>query len=1276
VNKSARGKEQVDASVVSASMRSPLGYRSLQWLWFFGYALVLWAVFGWHTYQARSAVISQENSRLLSQAKVIEANLTQQLNSINRILGHFVDDYSRHTHRGVRAFKSDHLSSFPDALPGIRVLFVLDAEGRVVASSRSEFLARDFSARADFVAARDLPAGRLMVSKPYRAQGPTTASSISRTMRRPDGTFLGVVMAVLDPGYIEVLLQSVNDLGGMWSAVAHPDGSFLAQVPQREAAAENGLAAMRLLFARSLEGGRKNGLITSDGRHESWPEMVAVLSFQPTQLVLDQPLVIAVARDREMVLADWQTETTREILLLLLLSLGAVIVLRWLQNRQTASEANFRLLVQGAPYGLALLNADGVVSYFNPAFSRMTGYSIADVPTVDRWFELAYPDPEYRARVISEWQAVDAQPKAQRSFLVSCANGEDRQIQFQVATLSDQRKLISFEDITERHRAEAALRETAERLQRIFDAVPSIAVQGYASDGTVRYWNPASQALYGYAPEEALGRNLVDLIIPPPMRSAVRTAVEEMIARGEGDPTAELVLMNRDRQPVPVLSSHVVVRLPGTEPQLYCLDVDLRQLKAAQLSLSQRESLLRQIMDTASVGIFLVDREGRITFANQRMAEMFVCPLERLIGSEYIDHIHPDERETGRQRMLALLASSMDSVDLERHYWRDDGSGFWGRLTGQRFVSPEGDKLGLVGVIADIDERKRAFERNAGVIASAMDGFVVTRPDGKIAECNDTICAMSGYTRDEFLSLSIQNLDAAEQPEETVRHIEQIIKGGNDRFESRWRRKDGSIFEIEVTANYLKIGGEICAFVRDISRAKQHERELQHIAHFDTLTGVPNRTLLADRMALGLAQTRRAGTMMAVCYLDLDGFKPINDQFGHEVGDLVLVETARRLQECLRGGDTVARMGGDEFVILLMGLESVDNCEIALKRILAAISVPLIAAEKTFVISASLGAAIFPRDDADADTLLRHADQSMYLAKQTGKNRYHLFDPENDRVARDRSERLARIAEAIERREFVLYYQPQVNMRHGQVQGMEALIRWQHPERGILPPAEFLAVIEDHDLIVDVGDWVIGAALDQIVAWQQVGVELAVGVNIAARQLMRDDFIDRLKAHLARHPSVSPGQLDLEVLETAALDDINRVSAMIGQCRALGVSFSLDDFGTGYSSLTYLKSLPAETLKIDQTFVRDMLVDPEDRAIVQGVIGLARVFQREVIAEGVETVEHGTVLLGLGCERAQGYGIARPMPASAVAGWIAQWRPDPGWSGVSSVPLFDHLQKK
>jgi diguanylate cyclase (GGDEF)-like protein len=473
----------------------------------------------------------------------------------------------------------------------------------------------------------------------------------------------------------------------------------------------------------------------------------------------------------------------------------------------------------------------------------------------------------------------------------------------------------------------------------------------------------------------------------------------------------------------------------------------------------------------------------------------------------------------------------------------------------------------------------------------------------------------------------------------------------------RWVRERSEINRDASGAAAVSIGS-----VEDITALKQHQQQLDHIAHHDPLTGLPNRILLADRLQQGIAQSQRRGKSLAVVYLDLDGFKPINDRYGHDVGDEFLIALAHRMKAALREGDTLARIGGDEFVAVLADLERRQDCDFVLARLLLAASDPLTVRAQVLQVSASIGVSLYPQDGADADLLLRYADQAMYEAKQAGKNRYHMFDVEHDLAVRTQREGVERIRDGLNRREFVLHYQPKVNMNTGEVIGAEALIRWEHPERGLLPPATFLPFVEDHPANAELGNWVIDTALTQVARWRAAGLDLPVSVNVGARHLQQADFVQSLRELLAAHPEVQPSLLELEILETSALEDIGMVTEIIQACREMGVRFALDDFGTGYSSLTYLKRLPADLLKIDKSFIRDMLDGPDDLAIVKGIVGLAQAFHRDVIAEGVETVAHGELLLSLGCQMGQGYAIARPMPGSELPGWAATWRPDAAWT--------------
>ena len=469
---------------------------------------------------------------------------------------------------------------------------------------------------------------------------------------------------------------------------------------------------------------------------------------------------------------------------------------------------------------------------------------------------------------------------------------------------------------------------------------------------------------------------------------------------------------------------------------------------------------------------------------------------------------------------------------------------------------------------------------------------------------------------------------------------------------------DGRAHLLEMTrVRLLNQDGSVRGIIGlavDATERMEHEKQLEHLAHYDALTGVPNRVLLGDRLAQALARTKRDRGLMAVCHLDLDGFKPVNDRFGHGAGDKLLVEITRRIKEAVREDDTVARLGGDEFVVLLVGLQVPEECVGSLQRLLETIKQPIAVNDTVLSISASIGVALYPDDEEDAETLLRHADQAMYVAKAAGKNRYHLFDPASDQRARSHHELLLQIRHGLAHGEFELYYQPKVEMRTRRLVGAEALLRWNHPQRGCLLPEEFLRAVENTELEIELGEWVIGSAMDQRRQWREAAFEIELSINISAYHLQSPGFVQRLKqSALDRGPLTDLRGLQIEVLETAALDDIARISGLIKACRELGVGFALDDFGTGYSSLTYLSKLDVDTLKIDQSFVRDMLDDKGDYAVVHGIIALARAFDMNIVAEGVENEALYQALLDMGCEVGQGHGIGQPMPA----GELVNWRP-------------------
>jgi diguanylate cyclase (GGDEF)-like protein/PAS domain S-box-containing protein len=585
---------------------------------------------------------------------------------------------------------------------------------------------------------------------------------------------------------------------------------------------------------------------------------------------------------------------------------------------------------------------------------------------------------------------------------------------------------------------------------------------------------------------------------------------------------------------------------------------------------------------------------------------------------------------------------------------------------------PEGRPVRMLATLADVHARREAQDRERMSVALFQhlhEGLLVTDAELRVLDVNAAYLQILGTTREAVLGTVPAPLrPAATDPLARQQRAEMwatLREHGRWRGELVERRRNGNPCTLQATISAVRgPEGDLryhVLVISDITEQQAQREQLERQAHFDELTRLPNRARLAQLMDEAMRAADRDSYLLVVGYLDLDRFKPVNDRFGHAAGDRLLAELAGRLRSALRSregwADSAARLGGDEFVLLLRA-GTMEEARFAVDRVLRVVAQPYAVdpEHEPVQVTASIGATVYPHDRSDADTLLRHADHAMYGAKLAGRNAVHFFDADERRRTEERALAVGRVQEALDRHEFVLFYQPKVQMQTGRVLGLEALLRWEDPERGLIAPLQFLPLIENTGLSVQVGDWVLAQAIEHLALWRREGLDISVSVNISARHLQERDFAQRLAELLARQSEPLAAHLELEMLETAAHADIAATSALLARCRAIGVRFALDDFGTGYSTLTYLKQLPVDVLKVDRSFVHHMLDDAHDRALVEGCIGLARTFGCDVIAEGVESAAQARMLLELGCTIGQGTGIAAPMRASQVAGWVREYR--------------------
>lgn len=705
---------------------------------------------------------------------------------------------------------------------------------------------------------------------------------------------------------------------------------------------------------------------------------------------------------------------------------------------------------------------------------------------------------------------------------------------------------------------------------------------------------------------------------------------------------------------------------------------------------SDNEERLRLVIKAANVGIWDWQvQTGELTF-NQRWAEIIGYTVEELLPIQYetwADNLHPHDLVKANRQLELHWRGEIDLYEVEARMRHKRGHYVWVLASGKVVEWQEdGQPKRMLGTHLDITDRKA--QESERIIASQLlnesqkvakvGGWELNLETGLLYWTAETY-RIHETNPEEFDPTVDAGVDyfLPDSRDKISKALEQAINNGiGYDLELETLTTKGRKIDVRTTCNVTQKNGatvRLTGIFQDITdqKAVQHKLEqsnhklekantaLQSSAHYDVLTELPNRILLSDRMQQAMTRSLRSNQSVAIAFIDLDGFKTINDNYGHSVGDQFLRQIANHLERSLGEGDTLARFGGDEFVAVLNELNDNTDSYVILNRMLEAAATELVIDGKLLKVSASIGVTFYPQNNSSPDQLLRHADHAMYKAKQLGKGCWHIFDVERDVAVKHQHEELERLRLALHSEEFTLFYQPKIDLRSNKVIALEALIRWHHPEQGILPPGAFLPVLEQNILSIELGEWVIKTALKQLHSWHGSPMQMPISVNISPLQLQHPDFVSRLEQMLKEFPLFSPNSLEFEILESSALKDIDRVSGVIKACNRLGITFSIDDFGTGYSSLTYLKRLPTEYLKIDQSFIRDMLIDADDLTIIEGIIGLAKAFDLKVISEGVETPAHGVKLLTMGCFLAQGYGIAKPMPASEFPQWLKQWNANP-----------------
>jgi diguanylate cyclase (GGDEF)-like protein/PAS domain S-box-containing protein len=819
----------------------------------------------------------------------------------------------------------------------------------------------------------------------------------------------------------------------------------------------------------------------------------------------------------------------------------------------------------------------------------------------------------------------------------------------------------SASDADEQQRRERELRESEAKFSATFHASVDAIVISRLADGQIVDANEAYVRLTGYPREALIGKTTLELgIVADPQGRASRAAQARQYGNLLDAPSPLRTTSGELRD---CLQTSYTVVIGGEECWVSVMR-DVTEAKRAEYALRQSEERLREVVRVADIGIFDHDHHSGAVHWSPEQRHIYGWDLDEPVTLEkFLACVDPADVERIHQAVQRAHDPTGDGrFDVEHRIVRRDGEVRWLTTRSRTFFEGEGaarHAVRTVGAVMDITERKRSDQelRLAATAFESHEGIFITDTTGQILRVNRAFTEITGYSAQEAVGQPASVL-ASEQHESVFPPavLAALEHSGSWHGEVYARRNSGELYPIwqsitQVKSEEGRVTHFVCHF-QDISERKQVQARIEHLAYHDPLTELPNRSLLLDRLQQALARNRRRGLLGALLFIDLDRFKNINDSLGHRVGDLLLREVGACVASQIRSEDTVARLGGDEFVVLLAELgqsreAAPPEARALAEKIHAAISRDFHVAGYALRVAASIGVAVFPEGQETADDVLRHADIAMYRAKAAGGGSVCFFSPDMQAAAKQRLELEGELRQALERSEFLLHFQPQVEIATGRVLGAESLLRWQHPQRGMLTPALFVAALEEGGLIIPTGDWVLRAACQTASELARSHPSLRVAVNVSPRQLHLSTFAQRVRAILSE-TGVAPESIELEITESAVIHDVDVAVQVMSSLKDQGLRFSLDDFGTGYSSLSYVKRLPLDTLKIDRAFVRDCTTDPNDAAIVRAIIAMAHSLELDVVAEGIEEEAQLRFLQGLGCAAYQGYLFSKPVPAAQL----------------------------